>query len=51
MPSADVAAEAKVGTVPSTIELLVTVVVLRDAASLPAESCIAFVSSVVLGSV
>ena len=35
VPSALVAAEAKVGGVPATVELLVTAVLLRLAASLP----------------
>ena len=38
VPSAFVAAEAKVGGVPATVELLVTEVLFSDATSFPAES-------------
>ena len=38
MPSVDVDAERNVGGVPSAVELLVTEVLLRDAASLPSAS-------------
>ena len=38
MPSVDVAADRNVGGVPSTVELLVTEVLLRDMASLPCAS-------------
>ena len=38
VPSVDVAAERNVGAVLSTVELLVTEVLLRDAASLPSAS-------------
>ena len=44
MPSVDVAAEEKVGAVPSTVELLETEVMLSDAASLPAASWMALMS-------
>ena len=38
VPSVDVAADVNVGALPATIELLVTEVLVSDAASLPAES-------------
>ena len=38
VPSVDVAADVNVGAVPATVELLVTEVLVKDAASLPAES-------------
>ena len=38
VPSLLVAAEEKVGAVPATVELLVTEVLVREAASLPALS-------------
>ena len=44
MPSVEVAADWKVGGVPATVELLVTVVVFSDAASLPAASWMALLS-------
>ena len=38
LPSVEVAAARNAGALPSTVELLVTAMLLRDAASLPAES-------------
>jgi len=38
VPSVEVSAESRPGGVPGTLELLVTVVAIRDAASLPASS-------------
>ena len=46
-----VAAEENVGAVPATVELLVTLVELKVATSLPEESCIALASSLPEGSV
>ena len=51
VPSAFVAAEAKVGGVPATVELLVTDLLLRVAASIPAKSWTALLSSEPDGSV
>ena len=38
VPSVEVVADASVGAVPATVELLVTEVLVSDAASLPTES-------------
>ena len=46
-----VAAAENVGDVPATVELLVTLVLAKSTASLPAESCMAFASSLPEGSV
>ena len=43
--------ESNVGGVPATVELLVTLVELKVATSLPAESCMAFASLLTDGSV
>ena len=46
-----VEAEENVGGVPATVEILVTLVELKVATSLPEESCMAFASSLPEGSV
>ena len=51
VPAVFVAAEENVGAVPATVELLVTLVELKEMASLPAESCKALASSLPDGSV
>ena len=51
VPAVLVAAEENVGAVPATVELFVTLVELKEMASLPAESWIALVSSLPEGSV
>ena len=43
--------ESNVGGVPATVELLVTLVEVKVATSLPAESCMALASSPTEGSV
>ena len=50
MPFKDVEADRNVGGVPSTVELLVTEMLLRDIASLPSASCTAALSSELEGS-
>ena len=50
LPSVDVAADWKSGAVPAIVELLVTDVLLSDAASLPSTSWMALVSSEADGS-
>ena len=51
VPAALVAADKNVGAVPATVELLVTLVELKSAASLPAASCMTLASSLPEGSV
>ena len=51
MPAVFIAAEENVGAVPATVELLVTLVELKVATSLPAVSCMAFASLLPEGSV
>ena len=51
MPAVFVPAEENVGAVPATVELLVTLVELREMTSLPEESCMALASSLPEGSV
>ena len=51
VPAVFVAAEENVGAVPATVELLVTLVELKVATSLPEESCMALASSLPDGSV
>ena len=51
VPSVFVAADVNIGAVPATVELLVTLVVAKSTTSLPAESWIAFASSLPDGSV
>ena len=51
VPAVFVAAEENVGAVPATVELLVTLVELREMTSLPEESCMALASSLPEGSV
>ena len=50
MPSVLVAADENVGGVPATVELLVTLVELSEAASFPEVSCTALVSLLLEGS-
>ena len=51
VPAVLVAAEEKVGAVPATVELLVTLVELREMTSLPEESWMALASLPLEGSV
>ena len=51
VPAVFVAAEENVGAVPATVELLVTLVELREMTSLPEESWMALASSLPEGSV
>ena len=44
MPSVEVAAEINVGAVPATVELLVTEVLVKEAASSPSVSWMALLS-------
>ena len=51
MPSVDMAAETNVGALPATVELLVTEVLVKEAASLQSVSWMALLSSELEGSV